>query len=154
MSGMSVSTGADVESLCTKCGDVWHVIVAMVGDKIAKVQCKECNAYHRYRDPAGKKQAASPSRRRSTSTSTGRAKKTAAPARQTVEANMSKPIRVYSPGEEYTVSERIEHPKFGIGVVQTSSAGKAEVFFVTSGRKILATARPGPKLSRPPRIAG
>ena len=49
---MSVGVGQDIESICNKCGDVWHVVVAKVGDKIAKVQCKECNGYHRYR-PSG-----------------------------------------------------------------------------------------------------
>src|SRR5665647_995831 len=46
---MSAGVGADVESLCSKCGDVWHVVVAKDGDKIVKVQCKQCSGYHRYR---------------------------------------------------------------------------------------------------------
>jgi len=50
---MSAGVGADVEALCSKCGDVWHVVVAKVGEKIAKVQCKQCGGYHRYRSPHG-----------------------------------------------------------------------------------------------------
>ena len=50
---MSAGVGADVESLCSKCGDVWHVVVAKDGDKIVKVQCKQCSGYHRYRSPHG-----------------------------------------------------------------------------------------------------
>ena len=34
---MSAAVGADVESLCSKCGDVWHVVVAKVGDQIVRV---------------------------------------------------------------------------------------------------------------------
>ena len=45
--------GADVESLCAKCGDVWHVVVAKVGDRIARVQCKQCGAPHRLKPPGG-----------------------------------------------------------------------------------------------------
>ena len=37
---MSAAVGADVEALCSKCGDVWHVVVAKVGDQIVKVHCK------------------------------------------------------------------------------------------------------------------
>ena len=29
---MTPAVGADIESLCSKCGDVWHVVVAKVGD--------------------------------------------------------------------------------------------------------------------------
>ena len=29
--------GQDIESICGKCGDVWHVVVAMNGTAIAKV---------------------------------------------------------------------------------------------------------------------
>lgn len=43
--------GADIESICRKCGDVWHVVVAKVGDQIAKVQCKQCNGLHRHKPP-------------------------------------------------------------------------------------------------------
>ena len=39
-----LKVGADVEALCGKCGDVWHVVVAKVGDRVAKVQCKQCSA--------------------------------------------------------------------------------------------------------------
>jgi len=146
---MSVSTGGDVASLCSKCGDVWHVVVAMVGDKIAKVQCKECNALHRYRDPEGKKKAASPSRKKSTATKTTKAKKAAEPDKATVEPDMSKDILPYSPKAKYEVADRIDHPKFGIGVVQSAAHGKCEVFFESNGRKILASARPESKLTRP-----
>ena len=34
---MSAGVGADVEALCSKCGDVWHVVVAKIGDKIVKM---------------------------------------------------------------------------------------------------------------------
>src|SRR6478752_683889 len=50
---MSAGVGADVEALCSKCGDVWHVVVAKVGEQIVKVQCKQCSGYHRYKSPHG-----------------------------------------------------------------------------------------------------
>ena len=51
---MSAGVGADIESICSKCGDVWHVVVAKVGETVVKVQCKECGGYHRYRTAGGK----------------------------------------------------------------------------------------------------
>src|SRR5262245_44790057 len=48
---MTPPVGADIEALCNKCGDVWHVIEAKVGEEIVRVQCKECGRQHRYRNP-------------------------------------------------------------------------------------------------------
>ena len=42
--------GQDIEALCGRCGQVWHVVMAKMGDKIAKVVCKRCGGHHRYRD--------------------------------------------------------------------------------------------------------
>src|SRR5207237_3418822 len=51
---MSAGVGADIEALCSKCGDVWHVLVAKdANGRIAKVQCKQCGGQHRYKSPHG-----------------------------------------------------------------------------------------------------
>ena len=46
---------ADIESLCSKCGDVWHVVVAMDKGQVIKVQCKQCQGYHRYQAAQGRR---------------------------------------------------------------------------------------------------
>lgn len=152
MGFMSAAVGADVESICRKCGDVWHVVVAKVGDEIAKVQCKECGSMHRHRPPGGKAKKSGVSRRRAASSSsratTGRAKAEPAPPAHepTVEPDLSAPIRSYSIRDAFAVGERIDHPKFGIGIVEDVSApGKMQVFF-PSGRKVLAAAKPESRL--------
>ena len=136
---MSAGVGADVEALCSKCGDVWHVVVAKVGDQIAKVQCKECGAYHRYR--SGDKPAAS--RTRTTSTAKPRAAR--APVERfekpAVAADLTRAVRRYSALERYAVGDRIDHSVFGQGVVEASpEPGKVTVFFAV-GRKVLVQAR-------------
>lgn len=151
---MSVGVGQDIESICTKCGDVWHVVVAKVGDKIAKVQCKECGGYHRYRPPGGgAKKAPSTSAaaraRREPKTSSRQGARIDEPM---VAANLARPSRPYQFAEAYEPGDRIEHPKFGTGVVETTSEpGKMQVFF-PEGRRILARAKPqGTGLQRPQR---
>src|SRR5580765_33217 len=42
--------GQDIEAMCGRCGQVWHVVMAKMGDRIAKVVCKRCGGHHRYRD--------------------------------------------------------------------------------------------------------
>jgi hypothetical protein len=148
---MSAPTGADIAALCSKCGDVWHVIVAKVGEEIVKVQCKECGAYHRYRHPSKtgtKKGSSAPRAAREPRAVVERFE---APA---VAADLSKPVRTYRATERYEVGERVEHPTFGQGTVEIVDGSKITVFFAV-GRKVLvhakgaaAEAAPG-SLSRP-----
>ena len=140
---MSAPVGADVESICTKCGDVWHVVVAKVGERIAKVQCKQCSGYHRYKSPHGAPAAAKlPSNKRPPKepkeprTPVERFEKAA------VSADLTKPVRTYRASERFDVGERVEHPNFGLGTVEISEPGKVTVFFAT-GRRVLVQSKEG-----------
>ncbi len=149
---MKASVGADIESTCRKCGDVWHVIVAMVEGEIAKVECKECKGTHKYKEP-GVEPAAKPKKaaKAKKKPMTAAEKKAAAAAKPkthaTVEADMSKPTRPYKFSETYVSGERIDHVKFGVGVVEdVLDGGKIEVYF-PDGRRVLALAKSTPKLA-------
>ncbi|RMH42584.1 MAG: hypothetical protein D6689_07805 [Deltaproteobacteria bacterium] len=144
---MSVAVGADIESLCSKCGDVWHVVVAMVDGKVAKVECKECHGVHRYRDPKGKAKAA-PKR----TSKAGAGKKAPAPKVPVVEANPDRPPRPYRTTDTYEPGDRVQHATFGDGVVQAVvGPGKVEILFADGERRLLACAKPAPSLGRAPR---
>ncbi len=140
---MSAAVGADVEALCAKCGDVWHVVVAKVGERIVKVQCKQCSQYHRYKSPHGAPAAAKlPS-------ATRPAKAPKAPKapverfeKPAVAADLSKPSRTYRASERFDVGERIDHPNFGQGVIELAEPGKITVFFAT-GRRVLVQSKEG-----------
>src|SRR5262249_17324173 len=59
-----------------------------------------------------------------------------------VEPDLSRPTRPYQVSGTYEPGDRIDHPKFGTGVVQSAlSPGKIEVSF-PEGRKVLAAAKP------------
>lgn len=139
---MSAAVGADVEALCSKCGDVWHVVVAKVGEQIVKVQCKQCGGYHRYKSPHGQ-----PAAKRQPSLSTPRpAREAKAPVERfekpAVAADLTKPVRTYRASEKYIVGERVEHPSFGQGVIEIAEPGKITVFFA-SGRRVLVQSKEG-----------
>ncbi len=135
---MSAGVGADVEALCSKCGDVWHVVVAKVGDRIVKVQCKQCSGYHRYKSPHGapveKKLPSAIRPAREAKPPVERFERPAVPA------DLSKPSRTYRASEAFEVGERIDHPSFGQGVVELAEPGKITVFF-GSGRRVLVQAK-------------
>lgn len=145
-SPMTAAVGADVEALCAKCGDVWHVVVAKVGEQIVKVQCKQCSGYHRYKSPHGaplEKRQPSPFAPSSPSRAVREVK---APVERfekpAVAADLSKPVRPYRASEKYIVGERVEHSNFGQGVVETAEPGKITVFFA-SGRRVLVQSKDG-----------
>jgi len=149
---MSAAVGADIESLCSKCGDVWHVVVAKVGEEVVKVQCKQCGGYHRHRSVNG----AAPAAGKKAESRPRVPRKVRAPierfATPHVAADLSKPARTYSPRERFDIGERVEHPSFGAGVVEaTPEPGKMTVFFA-EGRKVLVHDKGvGPtSLTRPP----
>jgi hypothetical protein len=136
-------TGADIESICSKCGDVWHVVVAKVGEKIARVQCKECGKEHRHKPLASA--TAAEKKAKPVGAPSARSLKAAAKARAEatpiVDVDTSKPVRTYKASELFTPGERIAHPTFGQGIAEVSPGpGKIQVFF-PEGRRILAMAK-------------
>lgn len=146
---MSAAVGADIESICNKCGDVWHVVVAKVGEQIAQVQCKQCGGYHRYRPPGGKS-VSTRSRSAGASSRPGAGQRPVTRIdKPLVEPDMSRPVRQYSFKDSYQPGDRIEHPKFGQGVVEiTSEPGKMQVLFA-EGRRVLALAKQASSLEKP-----
>ena len=65
----------------------------------------------------------------------------------TVEPDLSKPTRPYNFNETFESGERIDHIKFGTGIVEdVLDGGKIEVFF-PEGRRVLALAKSAPKLA-------
>ena len=144
---MATSVGADIESICGKCGDVWHVVVAMVGSTVAKVECKMCGRQHRHRPPGGQVSASRATR--TTARSLGSSKASSSGTRgkavsnePLVMADISRPVRSYAISETFTVGDRIHHQTFGDGVVEmVVGPGKIQVFF-PAGRRVMAHERP------------
>jgi ribosomal protein S27AE len=141
--------GEDIEDTCSRCGDVWHVVMAKVGDRIAKTVCKRCGSKHSYRSGESAPETAA-----TTTTTTGRRvvrKKRPSPV-VPLEAptfDPSKPPRPYSVRDSYLPGERIVHPTFGTGVVAaTPGPGKVDVVF-PAGTRTLACAKAESTLERP-----
>lgn len=134
----TAGVGQDIEDICTRCGDTWHVVVAKVGERVIKVVCKLCGSQHNYRgENTGAAGASSTSgswgasRRRRT---TKRSVPTPPPAPT---FDPSKPPRAYSAQGSFVAGERIVHPSFGTGVVAgTPGPGKIDVVFPAGARTL------------------
>jgi hypothetical protein len=146
------AVGQDIEALCGRCGTVWHVVMAMMGDRIAKVVCKRCNGHHRYRTENEVTETAgdAPARGARRPTSGRRFSRASAPAPAPLPPfDPNKPPRVYTAKDGYDTGERVSHPTFGTGIVTgTPAPGRVDVAF-PSGARVLACSKTVSTLARP-----
>jgi hypothetical protein len=126
-----LSPGDPLQARCTKCKKNTDSIVISITDNVPeKVQCSLCSRKHKYRPPTEAKKAAP---RRLTSQTDNERKQW-----QTLLANVdSAKATAYSMTASYKVKTVINHPVFGLGLVQ-SLAGpqKVEILF-ESGKKTM-----------------
>ena len=131
--------GSDIKAVCKKCGDVWHVVIALAARRIAKVECKECGARHGYRGVKGEigPVRGKPAARATLSRTRGGKKK------QAVRADESRPRRDFRMSDTYEVGDRVLHASFGEGVVQEVAAPAKIVVLFDVGSKTLVQGRRG-----------
>jgi hypothetical protein len=113
--------------------DLNHVIVAMHGDQVRRVQCRTCKKDHQYRAPKG---IDDPKAAQHERTSVARATKE--PKRKPIEEEWQQkmlelrtaPSKTYSARAPFSPGEKIQHPSFGTGIVsKLIHPNKIEVLF-------------------------
>ena len=141
---MSVSVGGEVDSKCGKCKDVTlHIVIAMVGDEVAKVECKRCKAQHRYRSPIPKAKKKKATKKKTTKKKTRRRGQVDpdAPPVPTVKANLDHPVMPYAMDARFEIGDRIAHKKFGEGIVEEIPADNKVLICFVDARRTLRHAR-------------
>jgi len=139
---MAFQVGSDVEALCNTCGDVWHVVVAKVGEKITKVECKQCGKQHRFKPTAEAPEANLKQTTKRTVVEAPKprgGKATAKPravATSSITHDPNKPTLPYAISARFELGDQIQHKKFGPGVVCLVEDEKIRVNFV-DGVKVL-----------------
>ncbi|PLX94743.1 MAG: hypothetical protein C0619_02440 [Desulfuromonas sp.] len=120
----TLSAGDPVEARCTKCRKITnHIVIAMAETVPAKVECNVCSGQHKYRPPAAAKK---PAVRRTVSQKTS-AKQEWEALRPKMDSDKAKD---YSMEGSYKVNSLVNHPLFGLGVVQRNvGSQKMEVLF-------------------------
>jgi hypothetical protein len=142
--------------MCGRCGQVWHVVMAKMGDRIAKVVCKRCGGHHRYRDDSASSDGDGGARQQRRPSFGSAASRRSRAARAQAEPpavppfDPAKPPRTYAARDSYVAGERVQHPTFGVGVVSGSpGAGKVDVVFGGGVARVLACAKVTSTLARP-----
>ena len=138
-----LSAGSIVEARCTRCREVMnHTIVAMVGEKIVRVECNTCHGVHAYHPvkPAKEPVAAKPPQRKATAPRTSKTDPAAAAAAEwaALQSGIDSAQAVpYDMNRIYRVNNLLFHPNFGLGIVQrVLPPNKIEVLF-QGGKKLL-----------------
>ena len=125
----ALRVGGDVDAMCTKCKmSLGHTILAMVGTKPARVRCNTCQGEHIYRGTEGKKPAAK--KRWEPAVDRERKEKPVITSWEALLAakDISR-ARRYSTKERFVSDEVLDHPTFGIGLVQEVQGDKMKVAF-------------------------
>ena len=131
MQSTTLSAGDPIEARCTKCRkNTDHTIITMAEEGPVKVQCSNCNRQHKYRPPTA---ARKPAARRTVDPKAAERKEWEA-LRPSM--NIANAID-YSMTAAYKVKALINHPVFGIGVVErVVGPQKIEVLF-EDGKKTM-----------------
>ncbi|NVO00058.1 MAG: hypothetical protein HXX17_12085 [Geobacteraceae bacterium] len=130
------SAGSIIEARCTRCREILnHTIVAMIGEKIARVECNTCKGTHNYRPVKPVKE---PSAAKTV------IRKTPAPRKvkvdplevaraewEELQPNMNPDKAIpYDLNRAYRAKNLLLHPVFGLGVVQlVLQPNKIDVLF-------------------------
>ncbi len=160
----NLGPGDRIEACCTRCNDITgHVIVALVGGEIVKVECRACGSVHKYHAPTPRGatriretvcrvkvgedrkgavdavRLVAPTPERETPRSSAAARK-AADLEQSWQRALNKTVaspKPYSMDGVFAAGDVLEHPAFGLGVVQElTEPDKVRVLF-REGQKLL-----------------
>jgi len=128
----TVSVATETLSYCTSCKmDLNHMIVAMKGDRIAKVQCLTCKKEHVYRAPKGATEPKAKTKKKAAAEEE---------ANHSIEVEWEKlmnahrehPMKNYSMKGHFSLGDKLNHPTFGEGIVgKLIYPNKLEVIFRT-----------------------
>lgn len=131
MQGTTISVGDPIEGRCTKCRkNTDHIVVTVVEEAPGKVRCGTCSREHKYRPPTAAKK---PTARLATQHRDAERKEweSLRPAMNAAKATD------YSMENSYKAKSLINHPAFGLGLVQrVVGSQKIEVLF-EDGKKMM-----------------
>ena len=108
----------EIAAYCGKCKEErTHIVAAMDGDIVRKVTCSMCGGTHNY------KQKAPVSAAEAASTAEGATRKRAGSRRSKEEPAFTidpkRPVKSYDMNTNFSAGDVINHPKFGLGAVET-----------------------------------
>jgi hypothetical protein len=140
------AAGEVIGAHCTRCREIRnHIIVAMVGEKVVRVECNTCGGVHNYKSPPEPRAARTPAAGKASPGKSGAPP--SSPRRNPGAADRAEweeLTRSLSAGQaipyamtrSYQINDLLAHPLFGLGIVRSRGSNKIEVLF-QDGKKLL-----------------
>ena len=130
--------GGDTLSWCGKCRlELAHVIVAMLDGKPKRVQCKTCKAPHGYKRLGAAAEAKAKRAPRAGAEPKKVTVRAAVYWEEKVAKLSAKVPRRYAVNERFDATDLLEHPTFGLGVVETVRGDGKIIVLFKDGEKTL-----------------
>jgi hypothetical protein len=119
-----------------------HTIVAMVGEKIVRVECNTCHGMHNYHPVKAAKEpvAAKTAPKKAAAPRTAKADPAAAAAAEwaALQLDMDPAQAIpYDMDRTYRAKNLLLHPQFGLGIVQTVLPPNKICVLFQTGKKLL-----------------
>lgn len=131
MQSIKLSAGDPIEARCTKCRkNTNHIVVAMTDDGPAKVQCNTCSGQHKYRPPTAPKK---PGVRRTVDPKIAEKKEW----EELLPGMNGKQKTDYSMTTAFKVGSLMNHPVFGLGLVQSLGGPRKISVLFEDGKKTM-----------------
>jgi len=141
------AVGGYVDAHCGKCKGVEsHIVLAKVGDKPTRVECRTCHAMHQFKPGAAGAGGKSATKTKAPGTRSVRSRAAEPKPEEAWAASMRQArgdALKYEPGGRYVAGNRLSHARFGDGVVvRLNSATVCEVVFKTGTVKLIMGSTP------------
>lgn len=135
-------------TLCKKCeAERYHVVLAHTSEKSAKIKCEVCGSQKSYTLPRTAKKASASTAAKGTAPKTpGRRGKNSEESRRAshlaeyeslLQANDANPTQTYSMKAKFENNHKLNHPKFGLGIIRSAQPEKIEVVFQDEVRSLI-----------------
>jgi hypothetical protein len=143
MRNTRLSAGDIIEASCTRCRAILnHTIVAMVADRVVRVECNTCHGIHNYRGPVEKKEKTPAQSVQKKQAASRQSKKDPGVSEReewealnpTFDCNQAIP---YDMNRKYRTNDLINHSTFGIGIVKNVIPPKKMEVLFQLGIKLL-----------------
>jgi hypothetical protein len=138
-----LSAGNIIEASCTRCKAILnHTIVAMVEERVVRVECNTCHGIHNYRAKVEKKEKTATTTAQKKLTTPRQPKKDQGASDRdeweslnpTFDTNRAIP---YNMDSKYRTNDLIDHSAFGLGVVKNVIPPKKMEVLFQLGIKLL-----------------
>ncbi|RYZ81082.1 MAG: hypothetical protein EOP06_24125 [Proteobacteria bacterium] len=127
-------------AFCKKCdADRYHVVLAHTSAKAAKIKCEVCGSIKSYTLPkaAGSAKSGTKVTRPRAGSESARRSSHNAEYEAMINAQDASKETGYTTKGKFTVNQKINHPKFGLGVVRGVQLEKVEVVFADEVRNLV-----------------